>query len=47
MISHYSFHNMSMKAKKASGITLETLSHLAEGLLFFYLGISIFEKNVK
>ncbi len=45
-MNHYSFYNMSKIAQKAAGVTFESISHLAEGFLFFYLGISIFESNV-
>ena len=46
MMNHYSFYNISKTAQKATGVTLETISHLAEGFLFFVLGISIFESDV-
>ena len=46
IMSHYSLYNMSDISKKSVGFTLSSLSHIAEGFLFFYLGISIFKSQV-
>lgn len=45
VMNHYSYYNMSKISQKSAGFTFESLSHLAEGFLFFYLGQSIFESD--
>lgn len=46
-MNHYSFYNMSSISQKSAGFTFESLAHIAEGFLFFYLGVSIFESDAE
>jgi sodium/hydrogen exchanger-like protein 6/7 len=39
-IAHYGFYSMSDNCRNGSTLAVETLSHISEGFLFVYLGMS-------
>lgn len=41
-MSHYTFHNISAKAREGSVLAINTLGHSTEAFLFIYLGLSLF-----
>ena len=41
-MSHYTFHNISDKAREGSVLAINTLGHSTEAFLFIYLGLSLF-----
>lgn len=39
-LSHYNFYNLSMTGQVATGVSLQTVSTIAEGFIFVYLGLN-------
>jgi NhaP-type Na+/H+ or K+/H+ antiporter len=39
-MAHYAFHNVSRECQSGSVLAVETLSHISEGFLYVYLGLS-------